>query len=127
MPMSVMMPVMCVVRICDDEILLTSAFCSPIVKASTSTVSGTANGVWRFSVAPIRPNTSSSKASASRGSAYSLRTWRWRAQFTITAVTAAPVVKASTVPNAPSTSVMLPSTRLSASMDANPVMCEVYI
>jgi hypothetical protein len=68
-----MTPVIWVVRICEDEILLTSAFCKPMVKASTSTVSGTANGVWRLSVAPSSPNTSMSKASTSRGSAYSLR------------------------------------------------------
>ena len=104
MPKSVMTPVMCVVRIWECEILLTSAFCKPMVKASTSTVSGTANGVWRLRVAPIRPNSSSSKASSSSGKAYSLRSRWWRAQFTSTAVVAAPAVNVSSAPTAPNTS-----------------------
>jgi hypothetical protein len=69
MPRSVITPVMWVVRICADDILVTRAFCSPMVNASSSTVTGTANGVWRSSVAPTRPNTSSRPASSSSGSA----------------------------------------------------------
>jgi len=40
-------------------------------------------------------------------------------------VTAAPDTNASKAPSAPSTSTVLPNTRWSASMDRNPVMCEV--
>ena len=63
------MPVMCVVRIWAEEILVTRAFCRPMMKASNSTVKGTANGVWRLKVLPIRPNSSISTASSSKGSA----------------------------------------------------------
>ena len=70
MPKSVTMPVMWVVRITDDDILLTVAFCKPIMKDSSSTVAGTANGVRQWSVAaPISPNTSINSATRSSGSA----------------------------------------------------------
>ena len=118
---------MWVVRIWDDEILLTSAFCSPMVKASTSSVRGTVNGACWLRVAPIRPNSSSSTASTSKGNAYSLRDQLWRDQFTMTAVNAAPAVNASSAPVAASTSCMLPSTRLSDSMEAKPVMWDAYM
>ena len=47
-----------------------TAFCRPMMKASSSTVSGTAKGVCQVSViAPIRPNGNSSAASSISGSA----------------------------------------------------------
>ena len=36
---------MWVVRICEADILVTVAFCTPIMNDSSSTVAGTANGV----------------------------------------------------------------------------------
>ena len=67
-----------------------------------------------------------SAATSSSGSAKVLCNRRWRAQLTMMAVVAAPLVKASNAPSAASTRAMLPSTRLSASIDRKPVMCEVY-
>ena len=69
-PRSVTTPVMCVVRICDDDILVTVAFCSPMMKDSSSTVMGTEKGVRQASVrAPTSPNTSMSSATSTSGSA----------------------------------------------------------
>ena len=65
-----MTPVMCVVRIWAEDILVTVAFCKPMMKDSSSTVTGTANGVCQSSVtAPTSPNTSISSATMSSGSA----------------------------------------------------------
>ena len=70
MPRSVITPVMCVVRICEDDILVTVAFCNPMMKDSSSTASGTANGVGQASMAaPSTPKSSISAASSSSGSA----------------------------------------------------------
>ena len=63
-------PVMWVVRIWDEDILVTVAFCRPMMKDSSSTVSGTAKGVGQLRVmAPTRPNSSMSTDSSSSGSA----------------------------------------------------------
>jgi len=65
-----MVPVMWVVRICAADILVTVAFCRPMMKDSNNTVTGTAKGVRQCIVAaPSRPNTSMSSASISSGSA----------------------------------------------------------
>ena len=78
-------------------------------------------------MAPIRPNSSISSASSSSASAKPLRNWWARAQLTKIAVVPAPDKKAHSTPTALSTSAILPSTKLSASNDKNPDMCEVYI
>ncbi|MNU00022.1 hypothetical protein D3C72_2430360 [compost metagenome] len=57
-------------RIWDEDILVTVAFCKPMMKDSSNTVVGTANGVRQLSVmAPTKPNTSMSAATTSKGSA----------------------------------------------------------
>lgn len=61
---------MWVVRIWDEDILVTVAFCRPMMKDSRSTVMGTEKGVRQSSVmAPTRPNTSMSRATTTSGSA----------------------------------------------------------
>lgn len=68
--MSVMLPVMWVVRVLPPEVFDATAFCRPMMNDSSSTVSGTANGVGQVSVmAPASPNGNISAASSSRGSA----------------------------------------------------------
>ncbi|MNY80026.1 hypothetical protein D3C86_2209070 [compost metagenome] len=65
------MPVMCVVRISALDTLVISAFCRPMMKHSTVTVSGTNKPSMPANCAPTTPKPSSSKASSSSGSAYS--------------------------------------------------------
>ena len=70
MPRSVTTPVMCVVRMVALDILVSVAFCTPIMKDSSSTVMGTANSVFQFMVTePTRPKSSMSKATSSSGRA----------------------------------------------------------
>ena len=65
-----MTPVMCVVRICEDDILVTVAFCTPMMNESNNTVTGTVKGVCQSSVtAPTKPNSSINRASISSGRA----------------------------------------------------------
>ena len=78
-------------------------------------------------MAPINPKTSMSADSISRGSAYTLRSWYCCPQLMSMADTAAPQINASNAPNALSSSVRLPSTRPSATWEAKPVMCDVYM
>ena len=77
--MSVMVPVRWVVRISALEILVISAFCKPMMKHSNMTVAGTNSPSIVDSRAPSRPKPSSSSASISSGSAYSLYRPRRRA------------------------------------------------
>ncbi|MDT4856336.1 hypothetical protein FQZ97_907230 [compost metagenome] len=123
-----MLPVMWVVRVLPPEVFDATAFCRPMMNDSSSTVSGTANGVAQVSVmAPASPNGNISAASSSSGSAYTPCNRCCRAQFTSTAQTAAPLTNARIAPSAFSSSVRLPSTMPSASCEAKPVMCEVYM
>ncbi|MCY1549708.1 hypothetical protein D9M68_858920 [compost metagenome] len=122
MPRSVTMPVMCVVRISALEILVTIAFCSPMMKLSTSTVVGRKMSTSTLRLAPSRPNSSSNTASSISEKAYSLCRCRRRAQFTSTAVVAAPATKAQRAASPAAPRKKFPSTRLSAISETMPVM-----
>ena len=90
------MPVMCVVRITAPDILVISAFCRPMMKHSSITATVTKRPGISSSRAPTTPKASSSSASTSSGSAYSLCSRRCRAALTMIAVQAAPARKDST-------------------------------
>ena len=126
MPMSVTMPVMWVVRISSRDSLEITAFCKPMMKHSSSTVSGTNKPCTRARRAPSRPKHSSNAASSSSGPAYSLCNWWRRAKLTISAEVAAPATNASSAPSPAATSTGLPNARSSAMAETMPVMCEVY-
>ena len=98
MPMSVTSPVMCVVRISARDSLVMSAFCSPMMKLSSITVSGTNRPATWDSRSPSAPKPSSSKASTISGSANSLCRCRRRAKLTMMALQAAPPMKDSSAP-----------------------------
>lgn len=77
MPISVTIPVRCVVRITDFESLVIIAFCNPIVKHSNITVSRMVSPRKTF---PVNPKTISNPASATNGKAYRLSRLHARAQ-----------------------------------------------
>ena len=126
MPMSVTRPVTWVVRISDLDTLVMTAFCKPIMKHSSITVTGTNRLRTSDSQAPSRPKTSSKAASSNRGKANSLWSWRRLAQLTRIADTAAPERNDSNAPKAAMAVRMSPNTSESAIDDTMPVMCEVY-
>ncbi|MNN22244.1 hypothetical protein D3C81_1355950 [compost metagenome] len=125
-PMSVTMPVTCVVRISAFDNLVTRAFCKPMMKQSTMTVAGTNSHSWCSRLLPSRPKHTSSVASSMSGNAYSLCRRSRRPQLTRTAEHAAPARNDSRAPRPSSISQRLPRARLSAMADTTPDMCEVY-
>ena len=120
------MPVMCVVLISARDSLEITAFCKPMMKHSSITVTGTTSPSIVASRAPSKPKTNSNSASSNSGNAYSLWSWWRRATFTITAEQAAPRTKASTAAAPPSNNPYSLSATWSAIAETMPVMCDVY-
>ncbi|MNN45578.1 hypothetical protein D3C81_1599210 [compost metagenome] len=93
-----MMPVMCVVRISALEILVITAFCRPMMKHSSITVTDTNRPSTVDSRAPRKPKQMSKKASNKSGTANSLCSRLRREKLTMTAEHAAPTRKDNKAP-----------------------------
>lgn len=116
---------MWVVRTSACEILVTIAFCRPMMKHSTAAVAGTSSALVWARLAPSRPKASSSSASNSRLSANSLCMRRLRAQLISTVVVIAPLMNTATSSTPASARPPWPSARSSTTPETMPVMCEV--
>ena len=122
MPMSVIMPVAWVVRMRAPEILVIVAFCIPMMKhrqASEKTRPGSDE-----KTPPLAKQARNAPCTA-MGRAYCRRARRSRAQLIRTVLKAAPATKAPMASIATTAIRNCPATRLSASCDRYPVMCEV--
>ena len=126
MPISVTIPVTCVVRISACEIFVMIAFCKPMVKQSRSTVTGSNSQRSISRWPPSRPKASSNIASSINGRAYSLCKRRRRAQLTRAAVVAAPATKAARDATPEANASIPPKATLSAIAETIPDMCDVY-
>ena len=120
------MPVMCVVRISAPESFVIVAFCSPMMKHSSVTVTGTKKVSHSARWLPSSPNSSSSAASTSSGSMNWLCRPRRRPQLTRIAEQLAPIRNDPSELMPASASRTSPSAVWSAIADTMPLMCDVY-